>query len=967
MENQPLQLEDLRRLLETEAPDLAEQICNFLEQDDPDLFEDTISTEDKEGVSTTVVRRDPPEEWISFQSHESQLERAARARTSKARRTLAHKAWNKFLAQDPSLLPPRFQLAEFLEKLYDLGTPTARVLLQEIILKVPLTFGIWAGLKRVYKRAEAEFDAEIFGVLAARFDWSRTPFYNRQEVNTATLIYLRRRAWRFLRQLGTTTPEIYPQFAAQVLRHYPSDVQGHSLWVLPHILAHGSKKFTATSFFGNLETNNVLKERAFSDAWKRSPAPLIFILETCQHNAVARFAIQGLQKDFPEHLRNITPVRLARLSSHKLESIDDFFVDILTNSPEFHQGKLRTLGLHEAVLNLLESDSKKARLYAIDYARAHAQDIEKERLLTLLDSYPSEVSDFAKTQLSSRSPRTLGYAFLGLLLSKAKLENWANKALNEDFERKDLPLTFLTEMLYGQDQQRKWAQKYIESKYTGNEIGAQFWRDTLDDKRAEENYNAVEIAFKFLRKYEVAKIGTRWLIESLTRDWLSNDAAQLLARATRLDDADVERLKGMIFNPSYRETALEILGTPKIVPSKQLGLPWLLALARRQDMTLHDFAHRYLLEYMKPAEFGDGDAKEGVKRLFVMVLGDNEPIRIFAQTYLLCHHPTVGPEQEKSKHFGLKPYLKEHDYDPEAIWSMLSDSRADVRQFALQLVRPHLRVWNFHTRVYELVELDAKEVRNLAYAALEGAGNEMADPQVALKPEELNTAQIFQMTESTKRATRQLAMGLIRKHYTRLGGAERLGWLMQSADREVRLFAVRMLWEKHRPRAYPQAWKPRKIADVPLSNEGHFEDEEALRGLLRRLLFGLPPGRAPAGDSEVKRRSISANVIKKNIVDLVRDLGVEDAAFAALITPVLHEFSGSLARGEWQACLTALTHLHRAHPGLEILRALWRNTTSAISKKSVRSPVERGFWCWVESAKVPPAKLHSLMSSATKG
>jgi hypothetical protein len=143
---------------------------------------------------------------------------------------------------------------------------------------------------------------------------------------------------------------------------------------------------------------------------------------------------------------------------------------------------------------------------------------------------------------------------------------------------------------------------------------------------------------------------------------------------------------------------------------------------------------------------------------------------------------------------------------------------------------------------------------------------------------------------------------------------------MQSADREVRLFAVRLLWEKHRPRAYPKGWKPKKQPDLPLEDGGRFADVEALRGLLRRLLFGLPPGRSAEALDEggAKRKHVSASVIKRNVIELVRDLGVEDPAFAALVSPVLTEFTGSLAQGEWQSCLAALSQLRSAHPGLDL-------------------------------------------------
>jgi hypothetical protein len=162
---------------------------------------------------------------------------------------------------------------------------------------------------------------------------------------------------------------------------------------------------------------------------------------------------------------------------------------------------------------------------------------------------------------------------------------------------------------------------------------------------------------------------------------------------------------------------------------------------------------------------------------------------------------------------------------------------------------------------------------------------------------------------------------------------------MQSADREVRLFAVRLLWEKHRPRALPPGWRPRggKPAQdaVPgargespappgapplvIDDAGRFADAGALRGFLRDVLFGLPGGRAaePRDDAAAKRR-LPASVAKQRVIEVVRDLAIEDAAFAELSAPVIAEFTGSMAKGEWQACLSALMRLRKAHPGLSL-------------------------------------------------
>jgi hypothetical protein len=158
---------------------------------------------------------------------------------------------------------------------------------------------------------------------------------------------------------------------------------------------------------------------------------------------------------------------------------------------------------------------------------------------------------------------------------------------------------------------------------------------------------------------------------------------------------------------------------------------------------------------------------------------------------------------------------------------------------------------------------------------------------------------------------------LIRRHYARLGGAERLAWLMQSADREVGLFAVRLLWEKHRPTHLPEGWKPVGAKEAVPGTE-RFANVDALRTFLRKILFGLPPGRAKeAREGEVQKR-LSASAAKRRVIELVRDLGLEDETFARVVAPVLGEFTGSLAKGEWQSCLASLVQLRAAHPGAQL-------------------------------------------------
>jgi hypothetical protein len=141
---------------------------------------------------------------------------------------------------------------------------------------------------------------------------------------------------------------------------------------------------------------------------------------------------------------------------------------------------------------------------------------------------------------------------------------------------------------------------------------------------------------------------------------------------------------------------------------------------------------------------------------------------------------------------------------------------------------------------------------------------------------------------------------------------------MESADRSVRTMAVRMLWERHRPSSLPEGWKPKGPLKVP-EQAGRFANIAVLQDFLRTLLFGLPPGRAPeAREGELPRRSSGAQAAKRRAIESARALAVEDEGFARAIAPLFLEFSGSIARGEWQACLAALATVKVAHPHLDV-------------------------------------------------
>ena len=90
----------------------------------------------------------------------------------------------------------------------------------------------------------------------------------------------------------------------------------------------------------------------------------------------------------------------------------------------------------------------------------------------------------------------------------------------------------------------------------------------------------------------------------------------------------------------------------------------------------------------------------------------------------------------------------------------------------------------------------------------------------------------------------------------------------------------------------------------------------SLQDFLRYVLFRLPP--KPPMRSEAKRlvEAYPAWRNKHDLLVALRDVGLSDRDFAALILPLIHEFSATRGKTEFEACLVALTQLETAYPEL---------------------------------------------------
>jgi len=319
------------------------------------------------------------------------------------------------------------------------------------------------------------------------------------------------------------------------------------------------------------------------------------------------------------------------------------------------------------------------------------------------------------------------------------------------------------------------------------------------------------------------------------------------------------------------------------------------------------------------------------------------PLRLFALRYLRRHHNDISLAlTDRPVDPGAEIPLDYLSFD--RIKPLLADPRQEIRAFGLELARWELARWQPPIEgIVALCESPHADVRGFLAAALL-AGDEKEHARYRVDPKTLTADAVYRFCESLDASTRALGMKLIGKNPGLAVPAE-LFRLAESPDRQVRAFVVRTLWSRYRERGITMTWKPApppvttvgkkavpEAAKVERGGPPARPDERpasdlALRDFLRRGLFTVPPGRLPKGSTApvqaapaaggakaVKGRPLPARKAKLLLLETLRDLAVEDAAFAGVIVPLLREFLVSRGPSERAACLVALTRIDLAHP-----------------------------------------------------
>ena len=622
---QQLSLEDLRRAWAARDPELPSLLLALASATD-----EAPKAPVREGAITYAAFRGELQGW-SFRKRKTPQERARY-------RIDTMKVLEAQQAEVP--LPERLGLHALLLDIWAAaqapGAAYERDVLLAVLAEVPLRWGAWRGVKRIFKEAEARGDSEVLGALAARFDAAYAQRYgwNSSDVSKLTFGYLCRRAWRYLRRQAEGLGAGYADAAVDFLRFYVDRTDFRGAWVYNHILFHETKRYSRRAWKRLDRNASPLKSRAYGDLWRRSPRPLFTLLERARAEVVRDYAVTALKSDFRATLREVEPAWVVRLIGVGSASIDAFVVWLLGNVPKFEQAAFRDLGLHDAVLRLLDSPSNEARAYAAAYARTHARDLALDRLILLANNSHKDVRELVKDLLGDRDPRKdIGLDAWGRLLGTQYGHDLAVEALRKHFGARELtPEWFAARFADSRDKVVDFASEHLPKIHTYKALGAPYFRRLLDG--AELGPKATRFALDGVTRYPVDDFDadfwrllllrphsrqtmTQWIREERVGPALLGPAfwRALAFHVTWEADPWVKALQasgprwaqGLQHDAGLAAFARELLGDVRKFTPDQLGFAWLMELVQRAEPHYHDFAVEYMIKAFLPADFAPAE------------------------------------------------------------------------------------------------------------------------------------------------------------------------------------------------------------------------------------------------------------------------------------------------------------------------------------------------------------------------
>jgi hypothetical protein len=225
-------------------------------------------------------------------------------------------------AVDVVLALPAEERGASLEALYERADPASLTVLHALLGEVDVASPhLWRHVKSVWKRAMLRADARTVGLVCwaaerrARATSGRSATVKSgydgakrtvRVFSRKTADYVRRRSWRWLRELAQERPAEYPFAAAAMLQPYAASdgatVRGEAgaegCFVLHQILRGRATRFRldarAMRFRAVPGARELAREEAFAELWDAQPQAIVRVLASARHPWARSFALDAV-------------------------------------------------------------------------------------------------------------------------------------------------------------------------------------------------------------------------------------------------------------------------------------------------------------------------------------------------------------------------------------------------------------------------------------------------------------------------------------------------------------------------------------------------------------------------------------------------------------------------------------------------------------------------------------------------
>ena len=386
--------------------------------------------------------------------------------------------------RNPSMVPERLKMGEFLIMLYEDPSLYAQDQFREVMRYVPLKWGPWQAFKYVMRRGVIDQRWSTFTVMYERF-CALSPFiYTRKvyrqyrsslpnavfPINMDTLQW--DNSWTFSERarandITTETSIFFRRRISRLIQKQFFSLTDEQKEALLEPMIIEAKEFS--SRYSRTSYKTMVSTWAHQLSWTRDSAPLMRIFQNAKTTEASEWALQELIENHHSTLVNLSPQWIVEKGCNKntetsiKKFIGHWITDPITNIPK---NEFLSNGIFRVVLAFIfdnktfgpRGTKRKVQSYACAFIREFLYELKDyipfDRVMWLLRNRSEELHElglyllFPEGERKSPFAENLTLDFWTELLGDARLHSYGVQSIEKNFSKRALSKEWIKGRLY---------------------------------------------------------------------------------------------------------------------------------------------------------------------------------------------------------------------------------------------------------------------------------------------------------------------------------------------------------------------------------------------------------------------------------------------------------------------------------------------------------------------------------------